>query len=739
MPLSPIRVLLVSSLWIAVSIPCPAEINSIGIELVDIPAGSFRRGSERGKWDERPVREVTLSRPFRISRLEVTRTQWLRFRPDWESSSKAKAIGVTWDDAVAFCAWLSRKEGRPYRLPTEAEWEYACRRDGMGDDGRLVGMLDDVVEWCQDWYGVYPDADLTDPVGPDGGLARVLRGDKVDVDNRVILPCGYNRPANRSGMPADYGLPYVETNVSFRVVQAPAPETRPSPRERKFFGEGVKQTTAEAARRGPDPSRPYFRKRYLLPTPPETWEGNVYEDDSHRRWMERIGLHPGFGGHQHSAALEVLPNGDLLFVAYTSWTEYSPEVGLLAARLRFGEDEWDFPDFAFDLPGANDHAPLLWTDGSKTHLFWGSPKLMEHPPFQWITTGDSGATWSAVHYPSFATAPGRSDAQPINSAFRDAAGTVYVAADGPASDSILWASDDSMATWRDPGGRTGGGHTTFALLADGRTILGMNSRKGQIGYHMTASLSADGARSFSTLQTPFSWGGSNQRSSLLRLQSGRLLFATDAHNSVDPSPPEWRDRDGAILAVSEDEGKTWRMKLLPGAQRHETRAMTTIGYSVLRQGADGLIHLVTTMNRPCLHFTFNEAWLLSDAAISADDAALRSNSAHVVSGIEIHEERYPDGRRRLSWSAGRGDDGRYLLQGPERWYYPDGALEYEAVFERGEKVGAESWYAPDGSKTWEWNHRPGRAATWTQFRPDGSVRAKSQWSDMRATDPVQND
>ncbi|MBL9215693.1 MAG: SUMF1/EgtB/PvdO family nonheme iron enzyme [Opitutaceae bacterium] len=707
--------------------------NSLGMELVEIPAGTYRRGSADGKWDEQPAHQVTISRPFLISRLEVTRRQFLQFRPDHKSPLTAKAIGVTWDDAVAFCAWLSEREGKPYRLPTEAEWEYACRLEGAADGGRLAGMLDDVVEWCQDWYGEYRPEDQTDPTGPDRGLVRVLRGDKLDVDDRVILPIGYNRPANRAGLPPAYGLPLVEANLSFRVVQAPPVPTPPYPAETRYFATGVRQsTTAAAARYRPDPARPYFRKRHLVPTPPESWEGNVYEDASHQRRMTALGLHPGLGGHQHSGALEVLPNGDLLFVAYTCWTEYNPEVGLLATRLRLGREEWEMPDFGFDVPGANDHAPLLWTDGGRTHLFWGLPKLPGRPPFQWVTTEDSGATWGPVRYPRFTTPFGASDAQPINTAFRDRDGVVYVAVDGANSDSILWTSADDLRTWQDRRGRAHGGHTTFALLSDGRSIIGLNGRKDQIDHYMTASISRDGARSFTREKTPFSWGGSNQRSSLLRLRSGRLIFVTDNRNSVEPSPAEWRDRPGCTVGISEDDGRTWRLKPLIGVQKHETRDMFTVGYSVLRQGADDLIHLVTTMNRPCLHLTFNEAWLLSDGQWPEDDAALMANSAHRVDAVEEHTERHPGGQVRLRWSAGVGDDGRYLQHGPERWYYPDGMLQYEASFTRGEKTGREVLYAPGGGKVWERDHQPGGVSTWTQYWPDGKPKAQSSWRRLHA-------
>jgi len=116
---------------------------------------------------------------------------------------------VKWDDAVEFCEKLSEKEGVEYRLPTEAEWEYACRAGtttmySFGDDVSQLGeyawygknaidvayivghknpnpwglydMHGNVIEWCQDWLGKYPSGDVTDPVGPASGSYRVFRG-----------------------------------------------------------------------------------------------------------------------------------------------------------------------------------------------------------------------------------------------------------------------------------------------------------------------------------------------------------------------------------------------------------------------------------------------------------------------------------------------------------------------------------------------------------------------------------
>ena len=105
--------------------------NSIGMKMIPIKAGSFTMGSAAvdDNWNERPAHKVTISEGFLMSETEVTLEQFQKFRPDFEGTPGCDpyVAGVSWKDATAFCEWLSEKEGKPYRLPTEAEWEYACR------------------------------------------------------------------------------------------------------------------------------------------------------------------------------------------------------------------------------------------------------------------------------------------------------------------------------------------------------------------------------------------------------------------------------------------------------------------------------------------------------------------------------------------------------------------------------------------------------------------------------------
>jgi formylglycine-generating enzyme required for sulfatase activity len=194
------------------------QTNSLGMKFVYIPSGNFIMGSpksEEGRYNDEIKHKVTLTKGFYMQTTEVTQGQWqevMGYNPSGfkNCGDNCPVENVSWDDAQEFIKKLNRKEkGAQYRLPTEAEWEYACRagtetryytgdseadldRAGWYDDnsggkthpvGRkkpngfgLYDMHGNVWEWCSDWYGDYPSGSVTDPQGPLSGDYRVLRG-----------------------------------------------------------------------------------------------------------------------------------------------------------------------------------------------------------------------------------------------------------------------------------------------------------------------------------------------------------------------------------------------------------------------------------------------------------------------------------------------------------------------------------------------------------------------------------
>ncbi|MDL2216126.1 formylglycine-generating enzyme family protein [Desulfovibrio sp. OttesenSCG-928-M14] len=195
----------------------PVHTNSIGIEFQMIPTGTFLMGAyaDVGRDDESPAHTVTISKPFFMGMCEVTQTQWKRVmgsNPSQFKGGNNPVENVSWEDVQEFISKLNEMEKTDkYRLPTEAEWEYATRAGtespyffghdtadivfyawynfNSGGTSHPVGMkkanasgLHDVhgnvSEWVQDLYGekYYADCPATDPVGPPRGVRRVVRG-----------------------------------------------------------------------------------------------------------------------------------------------------------------------------------------------------------------------------------------------------------------------------------------------------------------------------------------------------------------------------------------------------------------------------------------------------------------------------------------------------------------------------------------------------------------------------------
>jgi len=212
--------------------------NTIGMRLKLIPAGTFMMGSpetEEGRGGDEYQHTVTISKAFYMQTTEVTQGQWkdvMGTEPWNRRGSNYAASHVSWDDAVAYCEKLSEKEGKTYRLPTEAEWEYACRagtetRWSFGDDEYSLGdyawyygnaedygekyahqvglknpnafglydMHGNVNEWCHDYYGedYYKQSLKQDPTGPARDSRRVLRGGSWTGDARDSRSASRNR------------------------------------------------------------------------------------------------------------------------------------------------------------------------------------------------------------------------------------------------------------------------------------------------------------------------------------------------------------------------------------------------------------------------------------------------------------------------------------------------------------------------------------------------------------------
>jgi formylglycine-generating enzyme required for sulfatase activity len=312
-------------------------INSIGIQLMPIPTGFFLMGSHESPEDlaaldeaellrfrdEQPPHPVRITKPFFMGNCEVTVGQFKQFvdetgyateaerggggayafnsnthefewgknvdwrNPGWTQTLDHPVVNVSWNDAMAFCKWLSEKEARNYRLPTEAEWEYACRAGtqtrystgdtiedlasaaNLGDEsfrqtirpgysrvvlvagqegpafttavGKFVpnslGLHDmhgNVFEWCKDFYAAnyYQESPLLDPTGPATGTKQVIRG------GSFFNSPFYSRSSFRNGFPSTARVPYLgfrvvleaATSVSQEMTLTPTPDDGPKSR-----------------------------------------------------------------------------------------------------------------------------------------------------------------------------------------------------------------------------------------------------------------------------------------------------------------------------------------------------------------------------------------------------------------------------------------------------------------------------------------------------------------------------
>jgi hypothetical protein len=697
--------------------------------MIDIAPAEFEMGSDGtapADYDEFPKHRVRLTHPFKISILPLTDGQFRQFRMDYQDVRDAgRAEGISWYDAQSYCDWLSAREHKHYRLPTEAEWEYlaqlpASEQEKLGIQ-KLGGGL---PEWTADWYGAYPSDEVSDPGGEERGWSRVVRGGPISIgadthaDPQRGIPGYFSRPTNRASVSPDYAGRH---RIGFRVVEVGGDDSTtfhytPAPFPERF----VLQKLASMPK---TVQKPHLRIRNLLPIPPD----NMLPEAN-----KAAGIDPAVQGHIHSAGAAACANGDVLWIAFSSLTpdsEYSPNTTFVISRLRYGSDSWDTPELFYDFADVNEQSALLWNDAGTIRFFGGGTGL-DGVPFRMQQSSDCGATWTAPQLPQLSGHVGGYATQPITSAFRKD-GAIFMASDATPDASMLWKSMDNGDSWQSAGDHTRGRHTAFVALRDG-SILGLGGKNTNIDGYMPQFVTSDDGKIWTESKTPFPALNVNQRPTLIRLSSGRLFFACDLQNRQGKQPPSFKDH-GALVALSDDEGRTWKMKTLPGVLPHEAGRFRdrkgwspyfddygTLGYAIATQTPDGLIHLMGSMTHPSQEFELNEGWILSDGAGV-------TTSFERPGPVKVSEERYPSGAIRARTRGVTNSDGIFRLEGEQDWYFENGQHAYHVEYRDGQKIHLESSWSAPGIKQWSWLHHEDGRSVWTQYWPNGNTRHISHW------------
>lgn len=635
------------------------------IKMADIPAGTFYMGGmgTGEDFDERPIHRVIISHPFRMSITEITNFQYECFRKEHRafrgmdgisSEDDEAVVFVTYHDAEEFCKWLSEKEGKSYRLPTEAEWEYACRAgtyypfftgDYLADSFRkqqqtnrdikpvslkvgqttpnafgLYDMHGNVEEWCSDWYGSYLPEEQIDPAGRLSGDFKVTRGGSHNTPDK------YLRSSNRMAMlPGDK-----HSFTGFRIVESdwtPAPNVPEETSAHKS-----QQNVIQSKYDWKVITEPFFKSPVPYVLAPE------------------CGSSEPFFSHNHQPAITWCDNGDLLAVWFSAEEENGRGMVVLGSRKRTGAEEWERASLFFKVPDRNMTGSSLLNDGNGTLFHFNGVEAAgdwQNLMMVMRTSNDNGGTWSR---PKIIAPEHTKRHQVIAGPIVTREGWMIQVCDaGPGSHdgAAIHISKDHGESWTDPwdgsplpdfkeggkGATIAGIHAGIVQLKDGNLMAfgrgnSIENKEGKLCMPM--SISDDFGKSWTYHASPFPPIDGGQRLVFMRLREGPLLLISFTDHPLR-TPEEDRgmmfeDSSGHVYkgyglyaAISYDEGKTWPVRRLitDGEERllnggawtqyflsDKTHAEPR-GYMAATQSPDNLIHLVSSR----LYYCFNLAWI----------------------------------------------------------------------------------------------------------------------------------
>ena len=670
--------------------------NSLGMKLVRIKAGSFTMGqdgppmedylrskrfgeiwkaNDRIDFDEKPAHAVTISQPFFMGVTEVTLGQFREFDPNFKKvSGKSRlndddaARGVTWDKAVAFCEWLSKKEGKTYRLPTEAEWEYACRAGTK----TLFNTGDTLPDGHQKWFGEENYRGVYFPPGPMPREYDWRSVGKPTVGPKQGQVIGLSHPVEelRSGgagalrvaqkTPNAWGLHDMHGNVAEWCRDWHGPyesgaQTDPLGRAdgdcRVFRGgfhssmirflrsanRGSWVTNSASERIGfrvvqgelpkgktfPVAAPPLNAQNVSQTVPtitPQPADAPFFEGPKPYVRIPDDAFGPVFISQNHSPAITECPNGDLLAVWFSTIGETDLTTAIAASRLRLGAKEWEAASPFWDAMDVNDHAPKIWWDGDNTifHIVEGR----QHGDILIRRSTDNGATWSKAEV---MRAHGESASNPI----RTKEGVIAI----PFDFSGLSISRDNGKTWSETGrdrrgsdkiqpGLAGpfiaGIHSPIVELADGRLMAfgrlsAEEPAQKRFDLKMPVSYSSDLGETWSYAASEFPVVSNTQRPAMLRLKEGPIVLCSFTDQARTPKNERigltFKSVGGDYIGIGLYAAVSYdEGKTWPDRRLIAPEGRTTAdinGYLAITQTRDGRIQLITSQN----HYVFNLDWI----------------------------------------------------------------------------------------------------------------------------------
>jgi formylglycine-generating enzyme required for sulfatase activity len=670
--------------------------NSIGMKLMPIKPGTSTMGQDgppledylrqkrfgemhkdidRIDSDEKPAHQVTITQPFQIGVTEVTVAQFRQFDPEFKKNDpKSKPADddavtvVTWEKAVAFCEWLSKKEGKTYRLPTEAEWEYACRAGTT----TLFHTGDTLPDGHQKWFGEGNFRGVYFPPGPmpreydwrNAGkpAASLKQGEIIG----LIHPTEELRAGGTGSLrvaqktPNAWGLNDMHGNVAEWCSDWYGPyesgaQTDPLGRAdgdcRVFRGgfhssmirflrsanRGSWVTNSASERIGFRVVQGELPKGKLLPIAapplnaqkvsqivpihePHSADTPFFEGPKPFVRIPDGAVGPVFISQNHSPSITECPNGDLLAVWFSTMGETDLTTANAASRLRLGAKEWEAASSFWDAMDVNDHAPKIWWDGDKTlyHIVEGR----QHGDILIRRSTDNGVTWSKAEV---MRAHGESASNPI----RTKEGVVAI----PFDSAGLSISRDNGRTWSEtgrhrrgsediqPGGKgpfIAGIHSPIVELADGRLMAfgrlsAEEPAQKRFDLKMPVSYSSDLGETWKWDISEFPVVSNTQRPAMLRLKEGPIVLCSFTDQARTPKNERigltFKSTGGDYTGIGLFTAVSYdEGNTWPDRRLIAPEGKTTAdinGYLAITQTRDGGIQLITSKD----HYAFNLAWI----------------------------------------------------------------------------------------------------------------------------------